>query len=240
MNQEDGLMKLAKLALYADPRARDRQNIEKVFNSNNSSLIVMRCHCKNTDNTRKLIKCEICNCHSHFDCVDTSTASDGRWICNFCREMQSSHYLQSLGVNMSEFHQKVYALKTKMKYPYFIESADGVSNAGERTTKVSQWLNAISYRDDLYRNIHRTASSCMKRASSTEATIELEKERKLITDISAEIMNIANEIKNMKTPISDAIIEQILTHKEEKKNPQFTSPVIQEQKAEATEEEYEE
>ena len=218
---EDPLLELSKLALLANPKERDLIKLKKIIGSSNNlnNNDPIRCICKSNQNNVSLIKCEKCKCLLHESCIDPSLRIIP-FICSFCQS-ESSIYLEKNNISLSNLHQNIFNIKIKNKEPNLMEAFESVANSGNRTLLISNWLKNLTSRNDLYQNIHRSATKCMKRSSSTSLIVDLDNERVQIENLSKNIQNIYNNFQNIDTPLLDALSHQFLTQLPTKDFPKY-------------------
>ncbi|EAY06658.1 hypothetical protein TVAG_322780 [Trichomonas vaginalis G3] len=217
MNENDALMRLAKLCLHADPRVRDQRKIKKALDRKPSSNEFVRCPCRNNVDAYDQICCDICQCWCHCRCVGKTPDDKDSYVCPFCEGSETIQYLKSQNIDIPKLYRSIYDAQRRQKTNLFINSMYNVSNVVENTEKAQKWLKTLTSRDDLYHNMVRAAGTCMKGSASTSTTVELASERKSINELADNLSGLINELKSVQTPLVDNIVAQCVTFPKEKR-----------------------
>lgn len=236
-DDNDMLMTLAKIALHADPRARDRDKMRKALRYNpkdQNSFDLIRCVCKNNVEDRsQIICCDTCSCWLHCKCVSVpkELPKDSVYKCPFC-EQSDVKELEKIVGNIYDFHKYVFFTK-KSRYTKLIQSAENVYNVNSRISKSGKWMKALIKRDDVYANIISAGNSCMKDSDSEKLEKELKDERSVLDSIADRVLGITQELSSFDHKITDTIINQLMTYSKSKVEPSFEpSSVTEEAKKE--------
>ena len=224
---EDPLMKLAKLALHADPRVRDTRKIERQLHRKPSEIDIIRCVCKEPVEKVPEIYCDVCQCLSHAKCVgDVDPDPNASWVCPFCQNNESTQYLISQGVDIVPLMRSVFDMRRRAKNELFSQSARNLKNSIPRLHQTLNWSSAFIKRDDVYQNLFKAASKCMISKEATNCASEMNEERNTVHDMINQIQQLTNQLENLETPLMDGILDVIMTFvpdkepetKEKKKN----------------------
>lgn len=211
MSEKDPLMRLAKLALHADPRVRDSRKIEKQLKRKPSTCDVIRCVCFENVEKSHHVCCDVCNCWCHEQCVGQVDADpNSTWICPFCENSELTKDLIKEGVDIPKLTRSIFDMQRRAKDNLFAKSAENLYYSKTRMNQITRWIGTLTQRDDVYHNIFKASTKCMNSSDSTTCTKEIQQERNSLRELAQEMEEITGELAELKTPIMDGIIENII------------------------------
>ena len=206
MEEDDDLMRLAKLALHANPVSRTLKPDPTYFKTKHGSPVRCICHKLNSTSSH-YYTCSNCHCLLHKKCmIEIGETSIGKhWICPICK-LDSSTVLKENDINPADMVQS-YRQGCQLKK----ENFEILKSSTEQLEKASDWLNSIQNRNDVYENFMKLTQYSVSPSAAQKVHQEIENERIIIHTISDILQQMAEETKQNRSSLLTALEEQIAT-----------------------------
>lgn len=195
----DDLLRLAELARLANPLAREGPH-------GSCDEVIVRCVCGSAAQDGELIPCPRCGCLLHEKCIEGTYNMS--WQCPFC-ERESAGLLEGRGVDLAAFHSRI---RGRADFEEFAGPASALSGHKDQIDRASAWARVVSGRADVCDQVEALARVSMPQGAAAGACDELRQEKALISDVAEILGRLAAELEELKTPVLDAVVDQILTH----------------------------